>query len=235
MPRRIGDSSAVGVDAVAEQPLAVVEVVDGPEAFGAREQAVDHDAEQVRRHQLDQLVAAASGGVRAQRAAQAAPDRLDERRQDALEVTVAGPRRGLPHDPLGPAEREGQTDQAAPCTTAAIDAAGAAARAGGGGRRGAEADGATLAWFWERERREEVDQETERPDHEVGHGERRRLPWASHRSRRGDRLTGLKVATHGSHAPSCRSTTPTRFDGATASSHVRMGHDGSDRSRSSAS
>ena len=46
---------------------------------------------------------------------------------------------------------------------------------------------------------------------------------------------GLNVATHGSHAPSCRSITPTRFEGATASSHVRMGQDGSERPRSSAS
>ena len=45
--------------------------------------------------------------------------------------------------------------------------------------------------------------------------------------------TGLKLATHGSHEPLCESTTPTRFEGATASFHVLIGHVGSDRARSS--
>ena len=80
MPRRMGDSSAAGSMPCPEQPLAVVEVVDGPEPLGAREQAVGHDAEEVRGDQLHQLVAAPRRGLAAQPVAEPAPERLDERR-----------------------------------------------------------------------------------------------------------------------------------------------------------
>ena len=133
MPRRMGDSSAAGVDAVPEQPLAVVEVVDGPEALGAREQAVDHDAEEVGGDQLHQLVAAPRRGLSAQPVAETAPERLDEGGQRHAQVRVAGPRRGLSQDPLRPVEREDQAEQAG-----ALHGRGhrrqpaSAARAGGG-------------------------------------------------------------------------------------------------------
>ena len=48
-------------------------------------------------------------------------------------------------------------------------------------------------------------------------------------------VTGLNLATHGSHVPSCVSTTPTRFEGATASPHVLIGQIGSECARSRAS
>ena len=122
----------------------------------------------------------------------------------------------------------------APCTTAAIDAAGAAAREAGGvgevlNRIEPPARGSGSGSDAKKSMSSRSDRTTRSATARGVDPMGPSLPPA------GRPPTGLKVATHGSHPPSCRSTTPTRLDGATASSHVRMGQVGSDRSRSSAS